>query len=539
MEKVKSRLLSCAFTLSLVGSILISCDFKEENIPEAHDYMENTEDGIQTILNGDYFDTGINTNQIELKDYQNIKTKVYFDDEFNEDVINRTKENLDSLVDINMKNYLSDEDIKNLEKIGNHKEHCSYETIYDTDAVISLIKYNSTKSGYTSIFDTVYSDVVESMLKSIFDDIKNDTNDLKSDYHIYNEMSIILIDFSMIKNQEYLYELFPCSYDKQTNTLLINEYWMMKHPTDGEKMLSDNIRYFMNSIKGYPCPCMEKTYKGVGYEEGTSSILDVVAATHSFKHDDLNMWIDLSRSDSSQIMMLGLFSDVTYEEFINAVNDNDYETIYRYFGLDTEEKVKEFYNVLYAVDAFNSSNSFVRKENLDATDFSGISSRLGNEHRLKLFKMYLDRLLDYQKTHNISLFANYAMFRLGEEVIMEKNNMMLEDTLYLSPTSFDTEYLERFNAIDNYYRHYLERKYRTSSGYNNIPEHELGKVFDVLNKKYYDNKFIDLGILPHILIDEFPKLENMINNDDINYNSYKDVKDKMKEYTNSRKVRII
>ena len=478
----------------------------------------------------------IETNAISLDEEQNVITVISKEDiikeyqsYFNEDIKYRNDEL-----------YLNDKDIDNLINISKITPKYNYQFDGDIDKVISDIENNSVRiddSNLESAFNQDNKELLESTLKEIFNKIKEENNNLDSDFHIIDDLKIYTYKEEDIDNN-------PCLYIEENNSIIINYNEIIELAKYYNISYEEQLKYFIiqeiNRVR-------KNTYEGdiessLNYKSTNDTLMyngtnGIELFTKNIISNNLDQNIDYIYNDEikaqGELLLLGITnqdSDVL-NKYFNAVNDNNLKELWEVYNLKDKNDLNHFYKILYSMDAKLHRNPMIydyynSNSKVDFEDF------VGHEYKIDLFTKSVSNLMEYQKANDISVEENLVLYN----IIL---NAIVNDT-YKYNDNFEIEYdmffMNKINELNNNYIEYLSKYYELSEA----------EINDLIR---YDTRFIliDMASIMHnddnnipeyledakALLDKYPLTKAIMASDYIYTTQFQKAIDNTKENTKS------
>lgn len=217
------------------------------------------------------------------------------------------------------------------------------------------------------------------------------------------------------------------------------------------------------------------------------------------------------RFNEMLLFLLGLQNE-KIEDYYNAVYDADTTKLYNFFGLETEEDIKLFYKILYAIDSQSLRTDLLKKilGVKDSFTIGEIMDAVGYNYRADLFKLILKNLVEYTQNNpdfsleeNINIFtivSNYIVYRAGELHFFDDNSLGYK---------YDIDLINAIKELEETYINFLCEYYNT-----NIDEIEslkndnyIKEIIDLLNNENIaENEKCNKA---KALIERFPILKNI------------------------------
>ena len=398
----------------------------------------------------------------------------------------------------NYSKILSDEEIKRIEKKISHE--CSYEVITDKSKLVDLIIENSEDEN--SIFDTEYSDLVSNALSDEFD--KLDENTDLEDYHNFNTLKI--------KTDNTIVDV-TC-YVLGENTIYINTDMI-----ESNEDFINNLKYFLNCIREYPCECNNQNIRGVNYNNNIGTVLNVMASCKDTEGEYLKFPVRFAYENGKEILLLSLFSKTNPDDFYNAVYNNDFEKINKIFSLENENDKLNFYEILYSIDMKSDPGYIIGLDNHNTA--------INNKYKINLFRMYLKKLLKYSVGNNLSLEEHLLLFDYGKYVIV--------DDYLMKDVEEDFDFYLDFMKIEKEYKCYLTDYYDVDLSNIGSKENELLDTYMAINTILYkgiDNVVYNDEVInkANKYITKYPNLRLLLGYSYHTNLRYEYVKNNMKDY---------
>ena len=408
-----------------------------------------------------------------------------------EEIINKYQNYFNK--EINYRNedlYLKEEDIDNLINNSNITPKYNYHFNGDINTIISDIQNNSNKnddSNLTTAFNKDNNDVLEEILKEIFNRIKQDNNNLDSDFHIIDNLKIYTYKEEDIDNN-------PCLYMEDNNYIIINYNEIHKIAEYYHISYEEQLKYFLNQEIN---KVRKNTYKddiesNLNYQYNNDTLLyegtnGIELYTKNIISNNLDQNSDYVYNDEikaqGELLLLAITNqdDDILNKYFNAVNDNNLKELWNIYNLKNKDDLTHFYKILYSMDAKLHRNTMIfdyynSNTNIDFIDF------VGYEYKLDLFTRSINNLMEYQKNNDLSIEDNLVLY----SIIL---NAIVNDTYKYNDNyeiEYNTLFINKINELNDMYIKYL-------SDYYEINEVEIK---DMIN---YDTRFIliDMASIMH------------------------------------------
>ena len=134
--------------------------------------------------------------------------------------------------------------------------------------------------------------------------------------------------------------------------------------------------------------------------------------------------------------------------------DQDAKKVFDLFELNTSDDIYNFYKILFAMDAKTYNNDFFQLYSFtDESRKYPMGASIGYSYKLTLYNMYVNKILNYMESNELSLEENLTLYYLGFNLI--GSNIDLENVGYNTIFTIDTikkEHDKYINFIKDYYK---------------------------------------------------------------------------------------
>ncbi len=405
-------------------------------------------------------------------------------------------------------------------------EECTFSFDGDISSIANQIKDNSNSNSF---FTSDTMTILNRALKKIYLNSKSDKDE---DFHKLSTIKIAYgngDDIGVFENSDAHYVAY---FDEDTNTLYLDKEYIKL--VSSELVISSNyyleylLEHELDHVRQVLCDC-NKDVKNTkfSYNEYVTFLLESTAESSLYNELNSNFKIDYTYSDErakeSEILLLGLFSNDSVDEFYESIYNNDLASLFDYLDLSDEE-IYDFYNIIYAIDGTMCRNELPYEifSDIEEVTYGELKKEIGYAYKQNLFKMVIKRMLKYNSENNISLEDNLAMYYLIKSLIFQDYYYFEEND-----DSFNKVYPEEIGAMvsmDEEFLKYLASKYQKSL--DDIKEIESIDGYILSNSLI---EYIKTGEMPYDsyskkvkrLIDEFPTITSILNNyTDVYLSSY-------------------
>lgn len=405
-------------------------------------------------------------------------------------------------------------------------DECTFSFDGDITSIADKIKDNSNSNSF---FTSDNLTILNRVLKKLY---LNSTSNKDEDFHKLSTIKIAYgngDDVGEFKDSDVHYVAY---FDEDTNTLYLDKEYIKLVSSD--LVISSNyyleylLEHELDHVRQVLCDCnkdIENTK--FSYGEYITFLLESSAESSIYNELNSNFKIDYTYSDErikeSEILLLGLFSNDSIDEYYRSIYDNDLTGLFEYLDL-SEEEIYDFYNIIYAIDGTMCRNELPYEifSDIENVTYGELKKEIGYAYKQNLFKMVIMRMLKYNSENNISIEDNLAMYYLIKSLIFQ-------DCYYFEETdeSFNKVYPEEIAdmvSMDEEFLKYLASKYKKSI--EEIKEMESIDGY-IMSSCLID--YIKTGEVTYDsyskkvlkLIDKFPTITNILNNyNDIYLNSY-------------------
>lgn len=309
------------------------------------------------------------------------------------------------------------------------------------------------------LFPTILEKIIEKLLA-------NSTNNLDEDICTLKDYAIVYSydgpDDSGILATTYFDEkvikIYPNRIRKKAEKLGVTF----------EQYLSETLEHEINHVRSALCDCREEkgqVYNYVGnYSLTEASAESYLKYSGSTVLDIKDLYYYYERRSEALLLTLGLFRDVTIEDYYNATHDCDAYAYYRFFDVDveSEKELKRFGNILYSIDAINLQNYFYWSHNEEITSayFDEIVSFVGQAYKVDIFKMILTNMMNYTVLNSdFSLTDNIVLVNVIKSIIVQEAS---GDPWRAYQIIFDADSAEAIIELEEIYIDFLSEYYEVS-----------------------------------------------------------------------------
>lgn len=388
------------------------------------------------------------------------------------------------------------EQIQSLIKKADVETECKVNIPFDVDKLFERIRDNSYStfirtpgSGSLFVIDGSYPKMLsagvtvdesiqvefEKALKKALEMLKDATNDTKDDLH-----RISGLRFLVISNEENYIKLnFNGLYDLKNNIGFLYKEALEEALQNGklEEHLFSVISRCLNDVRMLPCTCREEQAQNKGGEVAPfkieelsyNSVLNttlVSAAVESYMHNKTTNGSEIydyintaDMTEEAYLMFMAMFDkEHTVDDYYNAMFDNNVKDIHAFFGLETDDDLLAFYQMLYSCDSLRLKSSLRNKLYLDEY----LTSReyresVGLTHHVNLYRILLSRLANYTIENHLDITSNMILFHLFKDMVADQYDWIYDTDSKEDPAFSD--YSRSVQELTALYEEFLSKCY--------------------------------------------------------------------------------
>ena len=438
--------------------------------------------------------------------------------------------------------YFSDEEIYGISKaVLRDNEKCNNSEL-DKDALLCTIKSNtelylSNNPELYNIFDLGYmfeeidpyilSELVSNTIwKSIIDDSSN-----KEENYCNMKNIKIVVDNSMmdatgkyIDNVSYNSIYFDVD-DKKT--IIINMDLLIKEYHAYYNLYVDNPEYYedpgsvydyftkvleheLNHVKQYCCDCRRDAGQitssiEVGFDSSNeivvlgNSLIEASAESDLYS-DNVDNVNNLSyvyedyRKTEALFLLTSIFNS-NVDEYYNAIKNTDFESFYKFFGLDSKEDFYNFYKALYSVEAIHGENNFIVGQDREI---------VGDAYNVDLYKLFLKNLFQYSSDNSNFSFEDSIFLNEFAKTILLSNSCSYYDAEGDTYYKWDMELGKDFVQLDEIYNAFVFEHYGKSLDEISLErDTQQEAINNIINGNYNDYSSYEI-------LNRYPIIKNIL-----------------------------
>lgn len=441
------------------------------------------------------------TSIIETEIQTEEQTVIPTEETISKEILENLKNKIDS-VKISYKNeeyYPNEETIKEYKKLIDTHYECKEEsTISYPDIYLSMKNNTIEKYGedngvfypshwkYSKSEKEMYNDfeiAIEEALQHIF---SKKNNDYQED--LCSLKGISIKNERLSDNPEGTSHNTLGVFDYQTNTVYIdyesikesvekineNRKENLKEEISLVKHLTDIIEHEFNHVRQYPCTHRIKNgdkEDTIGFynDDITSFIIESSAESGIYNYNSSYEKLEnsyytytLYRESEALLMLLAAFKENRdLYGYYEAIYDCDVKKFWEYFGLDTDEKLEEFYKIFYAFNTLHGRTKLSKKvyENKDTATRKDLEELVGDSYLLDMMKVIIKDLISTTERNNLSIDDSILLYMITKSYISSEASMILKDEDGSYHTEFNESFARTYKEIEGYYKEYLCNKY--------------------------------------------------------------------------------
>ncbi len=312
--------------------------------------------------------------------------------------------------------------------------------------------------------------------------------------------------------------------------------WVINY-SDMALMLDSVIKHELNHACQSACPdvlenqglSMIKLIDGKPFfiESSAESALYNLNMQDKVQMSNTNYTYLKYRKQESAMLLCSLFNKYTINDYYQAINNQDLNSLLNFLGAETDEEKREIFRVLYAIDATDERNSYVKrivgkKDTYTDDDYTKLSNKLNNLQYITIFRIVINNLINYNiNKSDLTLDDNIWLYRMIADVIStgafrlfssEKN-----DVYY----TYD-EFVQEFKIIQDSFFDALSTIYKVSDEeiralYEDYKDLSLVAAFSLIRCNQpaiyvINNNTYNLSDELNKLIKKFPKINEIFGN---------------------------
>ena len=329
--------------------------------------------------------------------------------------------------------YLDNQDVNDIINAANSIDQCTFNEEIDIPNLCDLIITNSINAG-NSPFLSDYSNcsledmyIDELFRKCLFDSVNislSTSNDIQEDYCLFKSLTFEKGDLKFI----HALGLYEPQYNKITIDLnMIKE----NMSTDSlEQDLFKCLLHELSHVKQFKCNCRTNQLNHSIYSHTGNTILESSAEsslTNYYHVIEGSLYPDLRKYENTLFLMAAFKENKNIDQYYNAIFNSDLNSLFNFFGLDSEEKIKNFYNILYSLDtlgeytelADNIKNEYGQLE---------ITNKVGNAYKIDIFKIAVTDLIEATQRDHLSLKECLYLYRFVKTELYNLNKYYNDET---------------------------------------------------------------------------------------------------------------
>lgn len=233
------------------------------------------------------------------------------------------------------------------------------------------------------------------------------------------------------------------------------------------------------------------------------------------------------RKQESAMLLCSLFNKYTINDYYQAINNQDLNSLLNFLGAETDEEKREIFRVLYAMDAIDERNSYVKKivgikDNYTDDDYVQLSNKLNNLQYITIFRITINNLINYNiNKSDLTLNDNILLYRMIADVISTGAFRLFSSGSNDVYYTYD-EFVQEFKTMQDSFFDVLSTIYRVSDeeiktlyeDYKILPLKEAFSLISCNQPAVYvinDNTY-NLENELNKLIKKFPKINEIFGN---------------------------
>ncbi len=429
---------------------------------------------------------------------------------------------------------LSDEELNSILEVAETTKECKSTDVDYTNLHLMIIKNSILYSMAENRIFVDYNDLskydeteierdklMRTALERALSDILTTSSDVNEDIcHLKN---LVVINENLqqgISREDLNLETLSfAAYSPEDNTLIVDfealEFGYRELKQRGldngitfDFYITLNIKHELDHARAYICDCRKEAgqkYQSFNYKQTLMSITEASAESQLYGNDlemlknNRNLFVyGVERYQEALLLLLASFKDNRdISSYYGALNNTDLKGLYEFFGLNTKDDYRMFYDITRTMDSISGNNAV--SYFLDSNGYTTCESKedtLGYTYKINIFKTALNDLISYQNKYgDLSLEDLVFIYNfIKSYVVTGTYEAVGSECIYLV---FDEEFLKDFLAIESCFYEYLET-------YFGISESKVSSI-DIMS--YFEELKEGQGSQIDKLLGKFPLLQ--------------------------------
>lgn len=323
--------------------------------------------------------------------------------------------------------YFDNQDTNDILAAVNSTQQCTFDEEIDILSLCDLIINNSINTG-NSPFLTDYSNcsnedlyIDELFRKCLFDAINislSTSNNINEDYCLFKSLTFEKGDLHSI--------IALGLYDPQYNKITIDLDMIKSNMSSDslEKDLFKTLLHELSHVKQFKCNCRTNQLNySVSYGAG-QSILESSAESsfnNYYNASESTTYGTLRKYENILFLTVVFKENKNIDQYYNAIFNSDLNSFINFFGLDSKEKLINFYNILYSFDTLGEYTELANKITNELGPLE-IEKEVGNSYKIDIFKIAITDLMEAVKRDKLKLNECLYLYRFVKTEIYNLNS---------------------------------------------------------------------------------------------------------------------
>ena len=168
---------------------------------------------------------------------------------------------------------------------------------------------------------------------------------------------------------------------------------------------------------------------------------------------------------SEALLFLLALTNSNINDYYNAIYDTNTAKLYEFFNLRTQEDIKLFYKILYAIDSQDLRTDLMANiyPNKNEITLGELVEMVGYNYRVDLFKLVLKNLMQYtQSNWDFSLEENVNLFIIISNYIVDETGSFEIGSDGTYRYFYDEELVKGIRELEEIYIDFLCSHYQTN-----------------------------------------------------------------------------
>lgn len=463
---------------------------------------------------------------------------------------------------------LSQNEVKEIVANTTNNKECTFVFDNDIEKLIETIKNNSKEyiiehPEFSLAFDNKNDNSLSNIFELEFSNalkeiIEKNTNNLNEDFHKMQTLKVFFGDTSIIHKDDDASVLGY--YDSEENIIVLSydnimiaanqmiEYGLEEtSPEDLKFKLNQNfkevlfftISHELNHLRQSMCDCRTTNENmGLCYENNIMTILETSAESELYNLNKTSIYdrtaydytYFFERRDEALLMLIAMTkNESTLQDYYNAINDTDLESLLNFYGLDNENDIYKFYKVLNIIDGLNLRSNLpyeIYGEESKEKNLEDLKKDIGYGFRNEIFAMALNNLVEYTYENKDFTFEdNIIIFNVLKNAIASDSYTYVEKITEFGEIYdrvYDPSFVTQIIELENSYVEFLAKYYNVSE--EEVRSHEssihMSSLMGSINDNNSDYKK---------LFERFPLLKAILFNGSVYFEEYNELIDENQE----------